>query len=119
MKTGDVIATVAQPFAWTVDSVFGTDWQNCNGCHQMRNNLNSGMNLADAFYDRFWPQPENGNMEYIVTKQIRVEAETPEEAVAKMAEGQTIGLNVNIRPQPAQQQVMTPFIAPRPPQPKP
>jgi hypothetical protein len=118
MRTGDVIATITQPVAKGFDYFFGTDIQNCSGCHQMQTNLNSGMNLADAFYDRFWPQLEEGSMLYIVTKQIQVEAETPEEAVAKMAEGQTVGLSVNARPQQAQQ-VTGPFVAPRPAQPKP
>lgn len=38
--------------------------------------------------------------QYIITKQIAVEAETPEEAVAKISEGSTISLNVTQRPQP-------------------
>ena len=41
-------------------------------------------------------------MQFIVMKQIAVEAETPEEAVAKIAEGLTISLSVNPRPKPAQ-----------------
>jgi hypothetical protein len=40
-------------------------------------------------------------MQFIITKQIAVEAETPEEAVAKIAEGNTISLSVQARPQPA------------------
>lgn len=39
-------------------------------------------------------------MQFIVTKQIAIEAETPEEAVAKMDEGKTISLSCNQRPQP-------------------
>jgi len=42
--------------------------------------------------------------QYIVTKQIAVEAETPEEAVSKINEGTTISLNVSQRPQPMQPQ---------------
>ncbi len=38
-------------------------------------------------------------MQYVITKQIAVEAETPEEAVAKINEGNTISLNVSPRPQ--------------------
>ena len=38
-------------------------------------------------------------MQFIITKQIAVEAETPEEAVAKLSEGKTISLSVNPRPQ--------------------
>jgi hypothetical protein len=40
-------------------------------------------------------------MQYIVTKQIAVEAEEPEEAVAKSkTEGKVISLSVTPRPQP-------------------
>jgi hypothetical protein len=46
-------------------------------------------------------------MQYVINKQIAVEAETPEEAVAKISEGQTIGLSVNPRPQPTQTQTRT------------
>jgi hypothetical protein len=38
-------------------------------------------------------------MQFVVTKQIAVEAETPEEAVARIAEGNTIALSVTLRPQ--------------------
>ena len=38
-------------------------------------------------------------MQFVITKQIAVEAETPEEAVQKIAEGNTISLSVNPRPQ--------------------
>lgn len=41
-------------------------------------------------------------MQFIITKQIAVEAETPEEAVAKSSEGKTISLNANPRPQQGQ-----------------
>jgi hypothetical protein len=56
MKTGDAIHSVAQPIAQSIDYLFGTGLQNCGGCKTMRANLNAGMNLADAIYDRFWPQ---------------------------------------------------------------
>jgi hypothetical protein len=54
MKTGDAIATVAQPIAKTIDYWLGTDIQNCQGCKKMQQNLNAGMSLSDAFYDRFF-----------------------------------------------------------------
>jgi hypothetical protein len=44
-------------------------------------------------------------MQYIVTKQFAVEAETPEEAAYKSkTEGQVMSLSVNPRPQPMQPQ---------------
>jgi hypothetical protein len=57
MKTGDAIASVAQPVAKTIDYWLGTDIQNCGGCHKMQQNLNAGMSIADSFYDRFF-KPE-------------------------------------------------------------
>lgn len=39
-------------------------------------------------------------MQWIISKQIAVEAETPEEAVTKIAEGKTISFSVNARPTP-------------------
>jgi len=104
MKTGDAIATIAQPVARTIDYFLGTDVAGCSGCKRMQNNLNAGMNFADAIFDRFWHSNNRKGditMEFIVTKQISVEADTPEEAVAKNAEGRTISVTATLRPQPA------------------
>ncbi len=105
MKLGDVIASVAQPIAGAVDSVFGTQIKGCSGCKQMQNNLNAGMSFADAIYDRFWHK--NGkeeHMQYIITTQKSVEANTPEEAMSKIAEATTVAISVTARPQPMQAQ---------------
>ena len=96
VKPGDAIATVAQPIARGIDYIFGTDVQNCQGCKGRQQ-------FANALYDRFFNnQVTEGvtQMQFIVTRQIAVEAETPEEAVAKISEGQTVSLSVNPRPQP-------------------
>ena len=63
MKTGDAIATVAQPIAQGIDWAFGTNIQNCGGCHQMQQNLNAGMSFADACYDRFFRRAEETKTE--------------------------------------------------------
>jgi hypothetical protein len=63
MKKGDVIASVAKPIARGIDYMLGTNVQGCSGCNQMQTNLNSGMSLADAFYDRFWPKNTNNKQE--------------------------------------------------------
>jgi hypothetical protein len=119
MRTGDAIATVAQPIAKTFDYFFGTDIAGCTGCKSMQQNLNAGMSFAGAIYDRFWPtqqiEQEEITMQFIITKQIAVEAETPEEAFAKANEGTTIALSVNARPQPPQQVQRQPTSI-RPPQ---
>jgi hypothetical protein len=59
-------------------------------------------------------------MQFVITKQIAVEAETPEEAVAKIGQGQTISLNVNPRPQPQAQpeRPVMPIVFGGAPQPK-
>jgi len=49
-------------------------------------------------------------MQFIVTKQIAVEADTPENAVAAVDKGQTISLNVQLRPQPQTAAQRTPQI---------
>jgi hypothetical protein len=62
----------------------------------MQHNLNLGMSLADAFYDRFWSKNNNGNntMQYIInktqTEQIAIEANDPKEAMAKVKAGEGI-----------------------------
>ncbi len=58
MRKGDAIAAFAQPVAKGFDAVFGTDVQNCPACKQTQTNLNNGMSLADAFFDRFWPKDQ-------------------------------------------------------------
>jgi hypothetical protein len=96
MKPGDAIATVAQPIARGIDYIFGTDVQNCQGCKGRQQYVNS-------LYDRFFNKQTKGKpMQFIVTRQIAVEAETPEEAVAKISEGQTVSVSANPRPQPIQ-----------------
>lgn len=48
-------------------------------------------------------------MQYVVTKQIAVDAESPEEAVGKAStEGKVIALNCSPRPQMIQPQVPVP-----------
>lgn len=50
--------------------------------------------------------------QFVITKLIAVEAETPEEAVAKISEGQTISLSVALRPmQPGQAPGAKPVIS--------
>jgi hypothetical protein len=49
-------------------------------------------------------------MQFVLTKQIAVEADTPEEAAGK--DGKTISLSVNARPQPQQQAAVRPMMMP-------
>ena len=109
MKPGDALATVAQPIARGMDYVFGTDIKNCQGCKGRRLHLNS-------IYDHFFNKQTKGptQMQFILTKQIAVEADSPEEAVAKISEGQTISLSVNPRPQPIQRPTAQPATTIKP-----
>jgi hypothetical protein len=106
MKPGDAIATVAQPIARGIDYVFGTDVQNCQGCKGRQQ-------FANDLYDRFFNNKTKGvtQMQFIVTRQVAVEAETPEEAVAKISEGQTISLSINPR-QPIQRPAQPTTVKP-------
>jgi hypothetical protein len=59
--------------------------------------------LSDPAYDHYWSEKTKENeMNYVITKQIAVEAESPEDAVAKMSNGKTISFSVVERPQQPQ-----------------
>ncbi len=53
-------------------------------------------------------------MQFVIIKQIAVEAETPEEAVLKISEGKAISLNVTVRPQQGQSQITSGLVRPTP-----
>jgi hypothetical protein len=115
MKTGDAIATVAQPIARTIDYFLGTDVAGCNGCKGMQNNLNQGMSLADAVIARWFSSKQQTGVEpmgkpYVIIEQTVIEdAESPRDAIAKHAAGQgeTISINAQVRPQPQQTGIAT------------
>ena len=105
MRLGNAIASMATPIAIglglpCIDPAIN-QLRPESGCARRRNALND---FSDMIYDRFWPGNNNGKgdikMEFIVTKQISVEANTVEEAVAKNAEGKTISISATLRPQP-------------------
>lgn len=100
---GDTIATFAQPFAGGIDVIFGTNIKGCRGCNTMRENLNAGMSLTDAIYERWFKANQQGdNMKYQVT--IVIEADTATKAVEK---AETVGevLSAQVRPQPQRPQL--------------
>jgi len=112
MKLGDAISTVATPIARALNLPCIDPETNQlrpeSRCNKARIAMNEGR-LADAFYDRFWPETKNKNrkepttMQFVITKQIAVEAETAEEAMSKVNEGKTISMSVSQRPQPQAQ----------------
>lgn len=124
MKTGDVIAAVATPIARVLGlPCIDPDTKQLrpeSGCARMKNNLNAGMNFADAIYDRFWPQNNNQQkdqkqtMQFIVMRQITIESETPEEALEKTRpqEGVSVSFSVNPRPQMPTQTPSKPALKP-------
>ncbi len=103
MKLGDAIATISQPIAHAIDAVARTNIAGCNGCKQMQQNLNSGMTLTDAIYQRWFAAKQTGeNMKYQMT--VVVEAGKMSEVVMKGEElGEVIAVQVRpevSRPQP-------------------
>jgi len=98
MMLGDKIASVAQPIARTIDRVSETNVAGCSGCKKMRDNLNSGMSLIDAIYERWFKAKEKGEkMKYQIT--VVVDADKFADAVSK---AEAIGevLNAQVKPVP-------------------
>ncbi len=110
MKLGDAVATIATPIARALKMpCIDPETQKLrpeSGCAKMRNNLNSGMSLQDAIYQRWFAAKQKGEkMKYQMI--VVVDAEKISEAATK---GESIGdvLSVQVkpvapvRPQPAQ-----------------
>ncbi len=98
MRLGDAIDMVAQPIAQGIDSVVGTNISGCSGCKNMRDDLNQGMSVQDAIYQRwFAAKQQGGKMKYQIT--VVVDAEKMSEAVLK---GESIGdvLSTQVKPTP-------------------
>ena len=109
---GDKIAAIAQPIARTIDAAIATNVAGCSGCKQMRENLNSGMSLIDAIYERWFEAKEKGEqMKYQIT--VVIEADKFTEAVGK---AEAIGevLNAQVRPVPPQRPVQPGMVVQRP-----
>ncbi len=111
MRLGDAIAIIAEPIATGVDAVFGTQIKGCGGCNKMKQNLNAGMSVTNAVYERWFKAKQEGEkMKYQMT--VIVEADLLSEVAAK---GESIGevLSVQVRPEPQQQPAMRPGQQPR------
>ncbi len=103
MKTGDVIASIAQPIALGIDAVVGTGIKNCSSCQKMKNNLNAGMSVTDAIYERWFKAKQEGvKMKYQIT--VVIDGEKMGEAVQKAeAIGEVISVQVKpVAPVPQQ-----------------
>ncbi len=100
MKLGDAISTVATPIARALKmDCIDPETQQLrpeSGCAKMRNNLNSGMSVQDAIYQRWFTAKQRGEkMKYQIT--VVVDAEKTSEAVLK---GESIGdvLSAQVKP---------------------
>ncbi len=95
---GTKIERIAKPIARGIDAIARTNLNGCGGCNKMRDNLNAGMTLTDAIYQRWFAAKQQGEkMKYQMT--VIVEAEKMSEVVAK---GEALGdvLGVQARPEP-------------------
>ncbi len=93
MRFGDAIATVAQPIARGIDAVAGTDIAGCSGCKKMRKNLNAGMSLQDAIYERWFNAKQEGEkMKYqfvvVIDEESFAKASAKAESVGEVISGQ-------------------------------
>ncbi len=104
MKVGDAIATIATPVARVLKmDCIDPETQQLrpeSGCAKMRNNLNAGMSVQDAIYQRWFTAKQQGDkMKYQMT--VVVDADKVSEAAAK---GETIGEVISVQARPTPQQ---------------
>ncbi len=112
INLGDKIASVATPIARAlkmpcIDPVT-KQLRPESGCAKMRDNLNAGMSVQDAIYQRWFAAKQQGEkMKYQVS--IIIEAEKLTEAAQK---AEAIGdvLSIQARPSPQQPQRPTGLI---------
>ncbi len=109
LKLGDSIASVATPIARALNLPCIDPETNQlrpeSGCAKMRVNLNAGMSIQDAIYQRWFTAKQKGDkMKYQIT--VVVDAEKPSEASAK---AEAIGdvLSVQVKPTPPTRPVPT------------
>ncbi len=104
MRLGHAISTVATPIARVLKMPCIDPETNQlrpeSGCAKMRDNLNAGMSMQDAIYQRWFAAKQKGEkMKYQIV--VIVEAEKASEAIIK---AESIGevLSHQIRPTPQQ-----------------
>ncbi len=103
---GDKIAVPAQFIARGIDAVSGTNISGCSGCKDMQANLNSGMSLQDAIYERWFNAKQKGEkMKYQVT--VVIEAEDFTKAVVKAS---SVGEVLNAQSKQERQQPTLPAV---------
>lgn len=93
MRLGDAVATVAQPIARGIDSVFGTDIQHCSGCIGRQAALNQLSDELFALLSRRARDNDTSPMDYTVSKTVSIQflitnANDPEEAIERAQKGE-------------------------------
>ncbi len=105
---GTKIAAIAQPIAIGIDAIAGTNIRKCSGCRDMKDNLNAGMSLQDAIYERWFKAKQEGEkMKYQFT--IVVEADTYTKASEK---AESVGDVLSGQVKPVAQQQLKPGAQP-------
>ncbi len=104
MELGDAIATIATPIARALKmDCIDPETQQLrpeSGCAKMRNNLNAGMSVQDAIYQRwFAAKQQGGKMKYQIT--VVVDADKTSEAAVK---AESIGEVISVQARPTPQQ---------------
>ncbi len=95
---GTTIERIAKPIARGIDAVAGTNINGCGGCNKMRDNLNAGMTLTDAIYQRWFAAKQKGEkMKYQIV--VIIDADKPSEASSKAEEIGEV-LSVQAKPVP-------------------
>jgi hypothetical protein len=114
---GDKIASVATPIARAlgmdcIDPITN-QLRPESGCNKMRQNLNAGMSLSDAIFERWFKAKQQGiTMQYQM--QIVVEADNLKEAVQKVQGGEIISAQVKPTPPTPQRPQPLPPPTPKP-----
>lgn len=105
MKLGDKIASVAQPLARSIDTIWGSDLANCLGCAQRRDLLNQGQ-YFEAFRTFFDNKPKGDK-----TMQFQVQIVVEAEGVAQAIQPEVIsgGTIISVTPRP---QTVVPGVRP-------
>ncbi len=90
---GTKIERIAKPIARGIDAIWGSDLAGCSGCSKMRDNLNAGMSVQDAIYERWFKAKQEGEkMKYqftvVIDDESFAKASAKAESVGEVISGQ-------------------------------
>ena len=103
---GDKIAALAQPIARGIDAVARTNVAGCSGCKKMQQNLNAGMSVTDAIYERWFKAKQKGEkMKYqfvvVIDDESFAKASVKAESVGEVLSGQVKPVPTIQQPKPS------------------